>query len=140
MKIYNSIKKFYNYLNKRPDINIINFEIVNKNNKYYSFFIYTKSTNICCALTDTNVLITVEKLFAVYYVVDIVALICCYDGKPDEFYIYLTNYYDILDIKAHIIQTAWKKYRYNVFKKRRDPLKRDLVEYIYHPKRLTFNV
>ena len=30
MKIYNSIKKFYNYLNKRPDINIINFEIVNK--------------------------------------------------------------------------------------------------------------
>lgn len=38
------------------------------------------------------------------------------------------------------IQRAWKKYRYNVFKKRRDPLKRDLMEYLYHPSRLSFEV
>ena len=137
MKIYNSIKKFYNYLNKRPDINIINFEIVNKNNKYYSFFIYTKNTNICCALTDKNALITVEKLFAGYYVVDIIAWILDDPNEPDEYYIYLKNY-DILDIKADIIKRAWKKYRYNVFKKRRDPLKRELMEYCWHPSRITF--
>ena len=137
MKIYNSIKKFYNYLNKRPDINIINFEIVNKNNKYYSFFIYTKSTNICCALTDKNALITVEKLFAGYYVVDIIAWILDDPNEPDEYYIYLKNY-DILDIKADIIKRAWKKYRYNIFKKRRDPLKRELMEYCWHPSRITF--
>jgi hypothetical protein len=38
------------------------------------------------------------------------------------------------------IQRAWKKYRYNVFKKRRDPLKRDLMEYMYHPSRLSFEI
>jgi hypothetical protein len=37
------------------------------------------------------------------------------------------------------IQRAWKKYRYNVFKKRRDPLKRELMEYLYHPSRLSFD-
>jgi hypothetical protein len=42
------------------------------------------------------------------------------------------------EVAVHIIERYWKKYRYNIYKKRRDPLKRELMEYCYHPSRLTF--
>jgi hypothetical protein len=32
----------------------------------------------------------------------------------------------------------YRRYRYNLYKKRRDPLKRELMEYCYHPSRITF--
>ena len=39
-----------------------------------------------------------------------------------------------------IIKRYYKKYQYNLFKKRRDPLKRELMEWMYHPSRLIFEV
>ena len=44
--------------------------------------------------------------------------------------------YNHLQRSALKIMKYWKRYRYNLYKKRRDPLKKELMEYIYHPKRL----
>jgi hypothetical protein len=44
--------------------------------------------------------------------------------------------YNLLQLSALKIMKFWKRYRYNVYKKRRDPLKKELMEYYYHPKRL----
>ncbi len=44
------------------------------------------------------------------------------------------------DYASIIIQRYYKKYRYNLFKKRRDTLKRELTAYIYHPSRLKFEI
>jgi hypothetical protein len=44
--------------------------------------------------------------------------------------------YNHLQLSALKIMRYYRKYRYNLYKKRRDPLKKDLMEYYYHPKRL----
>ena len=44
------------------------------------------------------------------------------------------------EVAVHIIERYWKKFRWNYRKKRIDPLKQELMEYYYHPSRLTFNV
>ena len=48
---------------------------------------------------------------------------------------YVINYheYTFLDFAGKIIWRYWKKYRYNVFKMKRDPLKKELMEYCWHP-------
>ncbi len=46
--------------------------------------------------------------------------------------------YDTKHFAALKIIKFWKRYRYNIYKKRIDSLKRELMEYCYHPKRLTF--
>ncbi len=38
------------------------------------------------------------------------------------------------------IQRAWRKWFLRRIRERNDPLKRELVEYLFHPSRLTFNV
>lgn len=38
------------------------------------------------------------------------------------------------------IQRYWKRYRYNIIKKRIDPLKKELMEYIWNPSRLDFEI
>ncbi len=38
------------------------------------------------------------------------------------------------------IQRAWRRWFLRKIQERMDPLKRELVEYIYHPKRLSFNI
>ncbi len=135
---YNSIKQFYSLLNKRPDINFITLEILNIRPGLPVFFIYTKG-GLCSPESGLfkNSTFSIEQLLVSYHVIEIGAWILDEPNEPDEYYIYLRNY-DILDIKADIIKRAWKKYRYNVFKKRRDPLKRELMEYYYHPSRLIF--
>ena len=68
--------------------------------------------------------------------------------KIDDFIKYNPYTYQVFNEKIILIQyyliikiqRAWKKYRYNVFKKRRDPLKRELMEYLYHPSRLSFEI
>jgi hypothetical protein len=45
---------------------------------------------------------------------------------------------DPKEISCRIIWKYWKKYKFNVFKKRRDPLKKELMEYFYHPSRFIF--
>ncbi len=124
--------------NKRPDINFITLEILNIRPGLPVFFIYTKG-GLCSPESGLfkNSTFSIEQLLVSYHVIEIGAWILDEPNEPDEYYIYLKNY-DILDIKADIIKRAWKKYRYNVFKKRRDPLKRELMEYCYHPKRLIF--
>jgi hypothetical protein len=55
----------------------------------------------------------------------------------------LFNYSELpFDIEKYIkiIKRYWKKYRYNLFRKRLDPLKQDLIAYIYHPTRINFDL
>jgi hypothetical protein len=49
--------------------------------------------------------------------------------------IILIPYYLIIKI-----QRAWKKYRYNLLRKRLDPLKKELMEYCWNPSRMSFEV
>ena len=55
---------------------------------------------------------------------------------------YAINYYEYtyLDIAAKIIWRYWRKYRYNIFKIRRDPLKRELMAYCWNPSRIKFDL
>jgi hypothetical protein len=46
--------------------------------------------------------------------------------------------YNIKQVATLKIMKYYKKYKYNIYKKRMDPLKRELMEYCYHPKRLIF--
>ena len=62
-----------------------------------------------------------------------------YKIKKNKKGYYLHAFLDV-DLAVEVIKKYWKKYRYNVFKKRRDPLKRELVEYLFHPSRIDFNV
>ena len=55
---------------------------------------------------------------------------------------YVINYheYTFLDFAAKIIWRYWRKYRYNIFKKHRDPLKRELMAYCWNPSRRKFDL
>ncbi len=55
---------------------------------------------------------------------------------------YIINFYEYtyLDVAAKIIWRYWKKCKYNVFKKRRDSLKKELMEYFWHPSRIKFDL
>ena len=44
------------------------------------------------------------------------------------------------DLAADTIKSAWKKYRWNYRRNKMDPLKRELVAWVYHPKRLKFTI
>ena len=37
------------------------------------------------------------------------------------------------ELAAKVIWRYWKRFKLNVFKKHRDPLKKELMEYIWHP-------
>jgi hypothetical protein len=50
----------------------------------------------------------------------------------------LVKHYNKKELALLIILKYWKRYRYNLYKKRRDPLKRELMEYVYHPSRIIF--
>jgi hypothetical protein len=44
------------------------------------------------------------------------------------------------DLAADTIKSAWKKYRWNYRRNRMDPLKRELVSYVYHPSKIDFTI
>ncbi len=50
------------------------------------------------------------------------------------------KYYTKKQFACLTIIRYYKKYRYNLFKKRRDSLKQELTAYIYHPSRLKFEI
>jgi 3'-phosphoadenosine 5'-phosphosulfate sulfotransferase (PAPS reductase)/FAD synthetase len=54
--------------------------------------------------------------------------------------VYHINVYDKEQVAVETIWRYWKKYRWNFLKNKVEPLKQELMEYIYHPSRLTFDV
>ena len=125
VKSYRAVKQLKDLMEKRPDITFFMFEMVNPlftGFKRFNFHKNIVSDDIINSLIDLNA-------------VEISAWILDEPNELDEYFIYIYNYID-KDISASVIQKSWKKYRYNVFKKRRDPLKRELMEYCWHPSRL----
>ena len=43
------------------------------------------------------------------------------------------------ELAAKVIWKYWKRFKLNVFKMRRDPLKRELMAYCWHPSRIKFD-
>jgi len=43
------------------------------------------------------------------------------------------------ELAAKVIWKYWEKLKWNVFKMRRDPLKRELMAYCWHPSRIKFD-
>ena len=52
------------------------------------------------------------------------------------FLCFFVKHYDPKQLAAIKIWKYYKKYRYNLFRKRLDPLKKELMEYCWHPSRL----
>lgn len=44
------------------------------------------------------------------------------------------------ELCAKTILRYYRKYRYNIYRKRRDPLKQELMAYCYHPSRMDFSL
>jgi hypothetical protein len=55
-------------------------------------------------------------------------------------YVYNFIVYDKEQVAVKTIWRYWKKYRWNFFKNKVEPLKQELIEYLFHPSRLTFDV
>jgi hypothetical protein len=51
---------------------------------------------------------------------------------------YWLYFYSEKELAVLTISRYYRKYRYNLYKKRNDLLKRDLTAYFYHPSRLSF--
>jgi hypothetical protein len=129
VKSYHAIKQLKDLMEKRPDITFFMFELVNPlftGFKRFNFHKNIVSDDIINSLIDLNA-------------VGIYAWILDEPNEPDEYFIYINNYTD-KDISASVIQQSWKKCKFNVFRKRRDPLKRELMAYIWHPNRLNFDL
>jgi hypothetical protein len=56
--------------------------------------------------------------------------------KKDDIWVFYA--YRKEDLAVDTIERYWKKYRWNYFRNKIEPLKRDLMEWKYHPSRLTF--
>lgn len=130
VKSYRAIKQLKDLIKKRPDITFFMFEIINQPLNGFKMFNYHK--NIVSEDTLINTLINLN-------VVEISAWILDEPNEPDEYFIYINNYID-KDISASVIQQSWKKCKFNVFKKRRDPLKQELMAYCWNPFRLNFQI
>ena len=125
VKSYLAIKQLIYLMEKRPDITFFMFELINPLNGFKRFNL-NKDKN-----TIINSLIDLDAVRIYSWVLN--------KPKPDEYFIYVYNYTD-KDVSASVIQRSWKKYKFNVFKKRRDPLKRELMAYYWHPSKLTFDI
>jgi hypothetical protein len=64
----------------------------------------------------------------------------CEFVKYNNTYRVFASNYSPKDLSAKIILKYWKKYRWNYRKNKIDPLKKELIEYIYHPSRINFNL
>jgi hypothetical protein len=64
----------------------------------------------------------------------------CEFVKDNNIYEVFASGYSPKDLSAKIILKYWKKYRLNYRKNKIDPLKKELIEYIYHPSRINFNL
>jgi hypothetical protein len=129
VKSYHAIKQLKDLMEKRPDITFFMFELVNPlftGFKRFNFHKNIVSDDIINSLIDLNA-------------VGIYAWILDEPNEPDEYFIYINNYID-KDISASVIQQSWKKCKFNVFRKRRDPLKRELMAYCWNPNRLNFDL
>jgi hypothetical protein len=84
-----------------------------------------------------------DKIFLLYGSISLWTV----DIKPMKNFLVFSNYFYqpglgyITAIPCEIItiQRAWRKWFLKVRKNKLDPLKRELMEYIYHPSRLSFN-
>jgi hypothetical protein len=130
VKSYLAIKQLIYLMEKRPDITFFMFELINPPLSGFKRFNFHK--NIVSNDIIINSLIDLDAARIYSWVLD-------EPNEPDEYFIYVYNYTD-KDVSASVIQRSWKKYRYNVFKKRRDPLKRELMAYYWHPSKLSFNI
>ncbi len=126
--------------------------IITENNEYqvvilFNYYVgdlagvfYTPSENdityIYVGGTESHVIFpsypnNIITFFINYNITDI----SIHPGNPD----FLLGFnYNIKQVAALKIMDYYRKYRYNLYRKRRDSLKRELMEYCYHPKRLTF--
>ena len=130
VKSYRAIKQLSDLMETHPDITFFMFELINTPLNGFKRFNFHK--NIVSKNTLINSLIDLDAARIYSWILD-------EPNEPDEYFIYVYNYTD-KDVSASVIQRSWKKYRYNVFKKRRDPLKRELMEYCWNPSRLNFEL
>jgi hypothetical protein len=65
---------------------------------------------------------------------------CKIENNDTDFYDVFASDYSPKDLSAKIILKYWKRYRWNYRKNKIDPLKKELIEYIYHPSRINFNL
>ena len=129
VKSYRAVKQLKDLMEKRPDITFFMFELVNPlftGFKRFNFHKNIVSDDIINSLIDLNA-------------VGIYAWILDEPNEPDEYFIYVNNYTN-QDISASVIQQSWKRFKFNVFRKRRDPLKRELMAYCWNPSRLNFEL
>jgi hypothetical protein len=63
---------------------------------------------------------------------------CIPKYHTDNTPVFLVKIYNFKELAALKILKYYRRYRYNLYKKRRDPLKKELMEYCYHPSRITF--
>ena len=126
VKSYRAIKQLSDLMETRPDITFFMFELINPLNGFKRFNL-NKDKN-----TIINNLVSLDAARIYAWILD-------EPNEPDEYFIYIYNYTD-KDVSASVIQRFWKKYRYNVFKKHRDPLKRELMAYCWNPNRLNFDL
>ncbi len=126
VKSYRAIKQLSDLMETRPDITFFMFELINPLNGFKKFNLNKDKK------TFINILIGLDAAIIYAWILD-------EPNEPDEYFIYVYNYTD-KDVSASVIQRSWKKYRYNVFKKRRDPLKRELMAYCWNPSKLSFNI
>ncbi len=130
VKSYRAIKQLSDLMETRPDITFFMFELINTPLNGFKRFNFHK--NIVSNDIIINSLIDLDAVRIYSWVLD-------EPNEPDEYFIYVYNYTD-KDVSASVIQRFWKKCKFNVFKKRRDPLKRELMAYCWNPNRLNFDL
>ena len=59
-----------------------------------------------------------------------------FNPYQSNFLCFFVKHYDSKELAAKVIWKYYKKYRYNLFRKRLDPLKKELMEYCWHPSRV----
>lgn len=139
VKPYQAIKSLYRIFDSLPGYNVLVFNV--NRGKFFSFTYHKDTKEIfvqyLCSIIKINM--TIEEFlvdlncqihrYVDFYDLRIHITVDIIDGDFEKFY-----------YAGMTILRYYKKYRYNLYRKRRDPLKEELMKYCYHPSRVEFNV
>jgi hypothetical protein len=144
VKAYKTIKQLYELFERYPEITLFEFYI---SESIFSFEYHKDTKHIITTFRNGHYELrrySIEEfiiklncqIIDIKFYTSIISLIL-------TFRLYVTivdgDFKDYYNAGMTILR-YWKKFRYNVYLKHRDPLKKELMEYFYHPSKINFEL
>ena len=146
VKTYQTIKQLYELFDKYPEINLFGFHISEMGN--FFGFTYHKDTKQIITISRCGyyeIRTSIEEFIIKLncQIVDVPNLVNIYSEIIPRIHLNVTivdgDFEDYYNAGMKILR-YYKKFRYNLYRKRRDLLKRELMEYYYHPSKVNFEI